>query len=56
MSASIQTVTGSISPDKLGITLIHEHTFFDAWEFAGRLSYDPVVEDEELLVEELGIY
>lgn len=56
MRPTIQTVTGSISPNELGLTLIHEHTFFDAWEFAGRLSYDPVVEDEELLVEELGIY
>jgi phosphotriesterase-related protein len=35
---------------------MHEHTFFDAWEFAGRLGYDPIVDDEGLLVEELAIY
>jgi phosphotriesterase-related protein len=56
MGKTINTVTGPISPQELGITLIHEHTFFDGWEFAGRLSYDPILEDEELLAEELGIY
>jgi phosphotriesterase-related protein len=52
----IQTVLGPILPEALGVTLMHEHTFFDAWEFAGRLSYDPIVDDEALLIEELAIY
>ncbi len=52
----IQTVTGSIPSESLGLTLMHEHTFCDAWEWGGRLSYNSIVDDEGLLAEELAIY
>ena len=52
----IQTVLGPIQPDALGMTLMHEHTFCDLWEWGGRLSYDAVVDDQELLAEELACY
>jgi predicted metal-dependent phosphotriesterase family hydrolase len=47
----IQTVLGPIDPASLGPTMMHEHTFFDI-ESAG--SYDAIVDDEALLVEELA--
>ncbi len=53
---SIQTVLGPIPVDQLGVTLMHEHTFCDAWEWGGRLEYNSTVDDEGLLVEELGYY
>ena len=53
---SIQTVLGAIEPADLGVTLMHEHTLVDAWEWGGRLGYDSTVDDEELLVEELAFY
>ena len=53
---SIQTVLGPIEPADLGVTLMHEHTLVDAWEWGGRLGYDSTVDDEELLVEELAFY
>ncbi len=53
---SIQTVLGPIEPADLGVTLMHEHTLVDAWEWGGRLGYDSTVDDEELLVEELAYY
>lgn len=53
---SIQTVRGKIEPAALGNTLMHEHTFIDAWAWGGGLEYNSIVDDEELLVEELRIY
>ncbi len=53
---SIQTVLGPIACENLGITLMHEHTFVDAWEWGGRLDYNSTVDDQELLVEELEYY
>jgi phosphotriesterase-related protein len=35
---------------------MHEHTFCDIWEWGGRLEYNSTVDDEGLLVEELGYY
>jgi predicted metal-dependent phosphotriesterase family hydrolase len=43
----IQTVTGSIPPEQLGITLMHEHTLVDLWEWGGRIEYNSVVDDED---------
>ena len=52
----IQTVLGPIPPEKLGITLMHEHAFIDGWEFGGRTSYNVIFDDEALLSEELTRY
>jgi len=49
-------VLGPIAPEKLGVTLMHEHTFCDAWEWGGPLEYNSTVDDEGLLVEELEYY
>lgn len=53
---TIQTVLGPIAPEKFGVTLMHEHTFCDAWVWGGRLEYNSTVDDEGLLVEELDYY
>ena len=52
----IQTVLGTIAPEELGSTLMHEHTLVDIWEWSGRMGYDCIVDDEDLLVEELRFY
>jgi len=52
----IQTVLGSIQPEALGTTLMHEHTFCDLWEWGGRLDYNAVVDDETLLADELSCF
>ena len=52
----IQTVLGPIPAGNLGVTLMHEHTFCDLWEWGGRLEYNSTVDDEALLVAELGYY
>lgn len=52
----VQTVLGRIPAEEVGITLMHEHTFHDAWEWGGRLEYNSVVDDADLLAEELKIY
>ncbi len=56
MAPRVHTVRGPIAPDALGITLMHEHTFVDLWEWGGRLGYDAIVDDAQLLTEELGVY
>lgn len=52
----VHTVLGPIPPESLGATLMHEHTFVDLWEWGGRRDYNSIVDDEALLVEELGLY
>jgi len=52
----IDTVSGPIQPAALGVTLMHEHTFCDLWEWGGRRDYDGIVDDETLLVQELACY
>ena len=50
----IQTVLGPIDPESLGATMMHEHTFFDIEVTPG--SYDAIVDDEAMLVDELQAY
>jgi phosphotriesterase-related protein len=45
------TVLGPISPDQMGITQTHEHLILDAYDH--YKSYDLVIDDEELVVDEL---
>ncbi|HEX8967379.1 MAG TPA: phosphotriesterase-related protein, partial [Chloroflexota bacterium] len=52
----IQTVLGPVEPDAVTTTLMHEHTLCDLWEWGGRLDYDAVLDDEELIAQELGCY
>lgn len=45
------TVSGTISPDKMGITQTHEHLLVDALDHYG--TYDLVIDDEEQVIDEL---
>ncbi|MCC6240949.1 MAG: phosphotriesterase-related protein [Phycisphaerales bacterium] len=45
------TVRGPVGPQELGITQTHEHLILDAYDH--YKSYDLVIDDEELVVEEL---
>lgn len=46
----VVTVKGPVSPDELGITLMHEHLVVDLYPYMG--TYDYIVDDEALLIEE----
>lgn len=48
---NVVTVKGPVSPDDLGITLMHEHLIVDLYEFLN--SYDYIIDDEALLTEEV---
>jgi predicted metal-dependent phosphotriesterase family hydrolase len=50
----ITTVKGSISPDEAGFTLCHEHLLCDLWPLFP--SYDNILDDENLAVEELQLF
>lgn len=52
----IATVTGDIAPADLGRTLMHEHLLCDFWHWHLELSYDGILDDQELLAEELGLF
>lgn len=52
----IQTVLGPLPPEMLGVTLMHEHTLCDLWEWGGRVEYNSTVDDEGLLAHELALY
>lgn len=50
----IQTVLGTVAPDSIGPTMMHEHIFLDMDSAAG--DYDTILDDEELLAPELQLY
>jgi predicted metal-dependent phosphotriesterase family hydrolase len=52
----IQTVTGRVEPDKLGVTLMHEHVYIQIWHIRGRNDYAGQFEDDEVLRSELQAY
>ena len=58
MSSQIMTVTGPISPDQLGFTLIHEHIFLDlmrdTWDGKGYLNDPEIAENELRLYKDAG--
>jgi len=49
----IQTVSGPIEPAAAGVTLAHEHVLVDGWEMFR--SYDAILDDEQLAIEELRL-
>lgn len=51
-SSEIITVCGPIAPRDLGITQTHEHVILDAYDH--YKTYDLVIDDEELVVQELA--
>jgi phosphotriesterase-related protein len=48
----IITVVGPITPEEMGVAHTHEHLVLDAFDHYG--SYDYVIDDEEMVVRELG--
>jgi phosphotriesterase-related protein len=50
------TVAGPVDPAMLGTTLPHEHTAISLWHIPGRWDYWELTRDEELIVEELGLF
>jgi len=48
MSNKVQTVTGDITPEQLGVTLIHEHFLFGYPGYAGDLTLGPFRYDEAM--------
>ena len=54
MPGHVQTVTGPVPPERIGLTLPHEHTACQLWHIAGRHDYWELTRDEELIAAELG--
>src|SRR5262249_46159085 len=58
MSASdigkVMTVLGPIAPEDLGVTYTHEHLLLDAMNHYPTASYGFIIDDEDLVVKELG--
>jgi predicted metal-dependent phosphotriesterase family hydrolase len=52
-SGTIQTVTGPIAADELGVTLAHEHVYIQLWEVPGRFDGTSQLEDDDVLCEEV---
>jgi len=53
-SGKVQTVSGLIDPDTLGICHSHEHVLFDYWKMIK--SYDVIFDDEKVAQYELELY
>lgn len=51
-SREVITVLGTIRPEEMGVTQTHEHLFLDAMDH--YKGYEFVIDDEDLLVEEVG--
>ncbi len=52
--AHVQTVLGPIAPERLGVTLPHEHTQIALWHIPSRWDYWQLTRDRELVLEELA--
>jgi phosphotriesterase-related protein len=48
------TVLGPVAPESLGITQTHEHLILDAYDHYGNYGF--VIDDEDLVIEEVGEY
>lgn len=56
MSGFATTVTGDIPTAELGVVLPHEHVFIDFEWVRERHTFDGVLYDEDVMVEELGVF
>jgi phosphotriesterase-related protein len=52
--STVQTVSGPVAADELGVTLVHEHLFVDMYEVA--LNSMVFIDDEDAAVEELRAF
>ena len=55
MSVFVQTVTGPVAPESLGVTLSHEHVFLSMWADDGH-TFMAQLNDEDVLAEELSAF
>jgi phosphotriesterase-related protein len=53
MRGRVQTISGLVDPESLGITLPHEHVYIRQWDIDGRFDYTGQIDDDELLLREL---
>jgi predicted metal-dependent phosphotriesterase family hydrolase len=51
----IQTVTGAVAPDAIGVTLTHEHVYLDMWSTDG-VTHVGQLADDDVLAAELGAF
>ena len=52
MAEEVISVLGPIAPGEMGITQTHEHLLLDAYDHYG--GYEFVIDDEQMMIEELG--
>ncbi|MBU2602374.1 MAG: hypothetical protein KKA32_09435 [Actinobacteria bacterium] len=50
----VQTVLGPVPVSEIGFTLPHEHVYAKLWLIPGRYDYAGQIDNEDILVEELG--
>lgn len=53
MAPFVKTVTGPVEPERLGLTLPHEHTACQLWLIPGRWDYWELTADEDFVAPEL---
>ena len=56
MAPRVMTVSGPITPDRLGFTLPHEHTGIALWHVEKRWDYWELSPDEDVITDELRDY
>ena len=56
IAGQIRTILGPISPQQLGICMIHEHLIIDAWDMWPVPNYSLIVDDVDLVIEEVQAY
>ena len=52
----VRTVLGAISPEQLGICMVHEHLMIDAWDMWPVPNYSLIVDDVDLVTDEVHAY
>ena len=53
---AVVSVTGPVSPDQIGFTLPHEHTYCQLWMARHRFDFPHQLEDDDVLAEEVGLF
>lgn len=56
MTGRIRTVRGAISPEQLGICMVHEHLIVDSWAMWPVPNYSLIVDDVDLVIEEVQTF
>jgi phosphotriesterase-related protein len=52
----VQTVSGRIAPESLGVTLPHEHTGIALWQIEARWDYWQLTADDAIVIPELAAF